>query len=304
MAKAKPVKKTKTDLYLDSSEDFLNDFFDKPESEKLSAIDDLLKDPNLPWAVRYHLFPQRHMLLNWYPFKESATLLEIGAGCGAVTGLFLDKLSEVTCNELSPSRAKVIKKRFRDRKNLSVYSGDIKDFKSKKKFDYVTLVGVLEYAGKYSKSSDPYLELLNSAKSLLNPGGHLLIAIENKLGLKYISGSPEDHTGIIFDSLENYPQKNGIRTFTRLELGELLSESGFRKQEFYYPFPDYKLPQIVFSEDGLNSLNQLTKSTITATVDYSNDIEPSFNEIPFSYLLFKEGVLHKFSNSFLVDASI
>jgi SAM-dependent methyltransferase len=304
MAKAKPVKKTKTDLYLDSSEDFLNNFFDKPESEKISPIDNLLKTPDLPWAIRYHLSPQRHMLLNWYPFRESSSLLEIGAGCGALTGLFLEKLSEVTCNELSPSRAEIIKKRFKDRKNLSVYSGDINDFKSKKKFDYVTLVGVLEYAGKYSKSTSPYEELLTTTRRLLKPTGRLLLAIENKIGLKYLSGAPEDHTGIVFDSLENYPQDHGIRTFTRQELLTLLENSGFNEHEFYYPFPDYKLPQIVFSETGLQSLNKLTKSTITATVDYSTTFDQLFNEVALSHLLAKEDVLHKFSNSFLVDASI
>lgn len=304
MPKVKSIEKKIKDPYLDNSEDFLNGFFDKPELEKLAAVDDLLKDPNLPWAIRYHIFPQRHMLLNWYPFKKSGSLMEIGAGCGAVTGLFLEKLSSVTCNELSSSRANVIQKRFNNYKNLTIYSGDINQFKPKEKFDYVTLIGVLEYAAKYSKSPEPYIELLTTARKLLKPGGRLLLAIENKIGLKYLAGAPEDHTGIVFDSLENYPQNRGVRTFTREELIELLNISGFASYDFYYPFPDYKLPQVVFSETGLKSINQLIKSTITETVDYSAQFDKLFNEVAFSHLLNKEEILYKFSNSFLIDASL
>lgn len=304
MAKGKTIEKRGIDSYLNDSERFLKKLFDKPESANTTKINTLLKDSSIPWAVRYHIFPQRHMLLSWYPFKKSASLFEIGAGYGALTGLFLEKLSNVTCNELSPSRANIIQKRFNNYKNLTIYSKDINNFDPKVKYDYVTLIGVLEYAAKYSKSSDPYVELLITARKLLKPNGHLLLAIENKIGLKYLAGAPEDHTGIVFNSLENYPQNPGVRTFTRNELIELLNKSGFANYDFYYPFPDYKLPQIVFSEEGMDSINQLTKSSITQNKNTSQPSHILFNEITYSYLLIQEGLLREFSNSFLIDAQI
>lgn len=302
MAKIKKIRKIIKDTYLDNSEDFLLEFFDEPEDKKTETIDSLLGKSDLPWALRYHLSPQRHMILKWYPFESQSSLLEVGAGCGAVTGLFLDKMKKVTCNELSPSRANVIKKRFIDKQSLDIYTGNINDMKKDVTFDYVTLIGVLEYAARYSESNDPYLELLNTINNLLSKDGHLLIAIENKIGLKYISGAPEDHLGTPYTSLENYPQNQGIKTFTKSELTEMLKVSGYNKIDFYYPFPDYKLPKIVFSEDGIKSMNNLTKSTITQTVDLSTKISQQFNEVAFSHLLDKEKILSQFSNSFLVDA--
>ena len=79
----------------------------------------------------------------------------------------------------------------------------------------------------------------------------MIIAIENKFGLKYWAGAREDHTGRNFDSIEDYPNDKGIQTFGKHELTELLKSVGFSNTEYYYPMPDYKLPKIVYSDDYL-----------------------------------------------------
>ena len=72
------------------------------------------------------------------------------------------------------------------------------------KFDYVLLIGVLEYAQVINKSKDSFVELLEKAKSFLrNDDSKLIIAIENKFGLKYWCGASEDHTGVPFDSIND-----------------------------------------------------------------------------------------------------
>lgn len=38
------------------------------------------------WPVLYHFSPIRQNIVEWYPFKKDASVLEIGAGCGAITG--------------------------------------------------------------------------------------------------------------------------------------------------------------------------------------------------------------------------
>ena len=40
---------------------------------------------NVPFPVLYHLSRVRENILNWYPFQEDATCLEIGSGCGAIS---------------------------------------------------------------------------------------------------------------------------------------------------------------------------------------------------------------------------
>lgn len=53
------------------------------------------------WPILYHFSNKRQNLLEWYPFKEGAEVLEIGAGCGAITGILCDKCKHVTSVELS-----------------------------------------------------------------------------------------------------------------------------------------------------------------------------------------------------------
>jgi SAM-dependent methyltransferase len=263
-------------------------------------IDDILND-NPSWPVKYHLSSDRHNLLSWYNFKENSSLLEIGAGCGAITGLFLDKGLDVTAVELSKRRADIIRTRFRKSKKLKVLDGDINEKDFSQKFDYATLIGVLEYAGKYGKGEDPFLEMIRDAKKYLKKGGVLIIAIGNRFGLKYWRGVPEDHTNILFDSLEGYPDYQGIRTFGKKELTDLLINSGFKEEKisFYYPLPDYKFCYEVFSDRYLP----------TKEHRISNGIYPSPHPTK-SYHLFDEklvarglqenNLFEEFANSFLV----
>jgi len=291
----------KNNSYHDSAEEILLKFFDKTQSKKEKEIIDILNN-NPPWPVLYHLSPQRKFLLSWYSFKKNASLLEIGAGCGALTGLFCDKLKKAVAIELTKERAEIIKKRYSDKENLKVLAGNFNDLPLKDKFDYITLIGVLEYQGRYTKGENPYLNFLKNVKKYLKKNGKLLIAIENKIGLKYLAGGREDHYGSLFESIENYPSYDGIKTFTKEELLQLLKEAGFNKLKFYYPYPDYKLPFFILTDDALN-LN-IPISSMSQIIDYSNPREFIFNESIFAYSLKKDKILLNFSNSFLVECQI
>lgn len=52
----------------------------------------------------------------------------------------------------------------------------------------MSLIGVLEYSGKYVPGEDPYEAVLSFAFKTLNEDGYLLLAIENQLGHKYLAG--------------------------------------------------------------------------------------------------------------------
>ena len=56
----------------------------------------------------------------------------------------------------------------------------------------------VEYSKGYIGTDDPYVEMIRRIKRHLKPGGQILIAIENRLGLKYFAGCTEDHTGVFF----------------------------------------------------------------------------------------------------------
>ena len=51
-------------------------------------------------------------------------------------------------------------------------------------------------------------------KKHLHAGGRIVIAIENRMGLKYLAGCREDHLGTYFSGIEGYNSESVARTFT------------------------------------------------------------------------------------------
>lgn len=248
------------------------------------------------WALLYHLSPIRENLLEWYDFGAGKTLLEIGSGCGAVTGLFCRKCGRVVAIDLSRRRSTINAYRNRNADNLEIMVGNFEDIKIDEKFDYVTLIGVLEYSIYYIDSDNPFVEMLRRAKAYLKPGGKLIIAIENKYGIKYWAGAREDHTGEVADGLMGYTGVERVRTFSKEGLEALLREAGLSAPQFYYPLPDYKLPMEVYSE------KRLPKSypVIGNTPNYDRQRYAYFDEEKVMNELIREGKFEMFANSYLV----
>lgn len=250
------------------------------------------------YPVVYHLSPIRENILNWYPFHSEGSILEIGAGCGAITGMLCSKVKQVVSVELSKRRAGINYERNQDKDNLTIYVGNLNDMEFHQTFDYIILNGVFEYAISFTDSENPYEEFLNNMKKYLSKDGKLMIAIENKYGLKYFAGAPEDHTNEYFLGLNDYERNDTVRTFGKRELEELLGQAGLSYTKFYYPYPDYKFPNEIFTDATLQS-NGYGR-------DYYNlngDRYLLYNEQGVAKGLVREGVMATFANSFLVVAS-
>ena len=127
------------------------------------------------------------------------------------------------------------------------------------KYDYITLIGVFEYGENYIQSDTPYVDFLKTIARHLKPGGQIVLAIENRFGLKYWAGCTEDHFGTLFEGLEGYPTTKGVKTFTQKELTEILEKAGNLKAQWYYPFPDYKLPMTIYSDRRLPLKGELNR---------------------------------------------
>jgi len=257
--------------------------------------DDILaKDTR--WPILYHLSPIRQNIINWYPFEENTSCLEIGGGCGAITGALCQSLTKVTVIELSKRRSKINLARHSHFDNLEIIVGNLNDIKFEKKFDYITLNGVLEYAGSFTHTEYPYKDFLTQIKQYLNPKGKLIIAIENRYGLKYFSGAKEDHTAKEYDGILGYPDNKTVRTFGKQELESLLTESGYHEQEFYYPHPDYKMPMEIYSENFLPNSETLLKEA----PNFDNERYELFNETEAFKGIIENNQYEFFANSFLV----
>lgn len=205
------------------------------------------------WPVLYQLSEDRKNIVLPMDLRANDEVLEIGAGMGAVTGALAQRTAHVDCIELSERRSLANAYRNEDHDNIHIYVGNYENVKLQKKYDVVTLIGVLEYAGFYIHTDgDSAKEMLNQIYRQMKSGGRLYIAIENRLGLKYFAGCNEDHLGAPFCGIEGYSSKQKVRTFSRSEIMMILQETGFSSLYFYYPYPDYKLPSVIYSDDVLS----------------------------------------------------
>ncbi len=260
------------------------------------------------WPSLYHLSPARSNLLR--PFGEAlkGNVLEIGAGCGALTRFLGECGGAVTAVEGSVNRASAAAARCRNLPNVRVIVEAFDRLRPSPIFNAITLIGVLEYARAYfpTKGADPVNAMLMHAAKFLVPNGLMFVAIENQLGLKYFAGSGEDHVGIPFFGLEDrYPPIGSCVTFGRRELQKRLSEAGIPRQSWWFPFPDYKFPSAVVSEDLLltcseNGLRGMIESA--AARDPQSPANPSFSLKRAWGPVLRNGMGGDLANSFLVIA--
>lgn len=250
------------------------------------------------WPVLYHFSHVRENILSWLPFTGKESVLEIGSGCGAITGALCKKAKKVTCIELSKKRSEINAWRHRECDNLTILMGNFQEIEPAltEKYDYITLIGVFEYGENYIQSDTPYVDFLKTIARHLKPEGQIILAIENRFGLKYWAGCTEDHFGTLYEGLEGYPSTKGVKTFTKKELTGILEKAGNLKASWYYPFPDYKLPMTIYSDRRLPLKGEL------------NRMETNFDRLRLQ--LFQESAVYdslldndmfpEFSNSFLL----
>lgn len=250
------------------------------------------------WPVLYHLSNTRESIVNWLESNKHLEVLEIGSGCGAVTGALARKFKHVSCIDLSKKRSLINLYKNQKYSNISITVGNYEDIEShlNKKFDLITLIGVFEYSGVYLTSKNPYKDMLEKAKRHLAPNGRLIIAIENKFGLKYWAGCKEDHVGKCFEGLEGYPSSDGVRTFTKLELESLFKEVGFAEYKFYYPYPDYKFATDIYSDEFLPKKDELDNNSR----NFDQDRVTLFDEKKVFNSIIESQLFPLFSNSYLI----
>lgn len=273
-------------------------------AKDLSAVSAELANEIVDWPSEYHLSNTRHNLLRPISIGPKHRVLELGCGCGAMTRYLGETGATVVAVEGSKRRAQIAASRCRDLPNVTIYCDNLIDFVCEEKFDFVTLIGVLEYSPKFIESNDPVASCLGHAQSFLNIDGALILAIENQLGLKYFNGCLEDHVGIPYFGINDlYGDANPV-TFGRHELSEKLGAAGFPTQEFFYPFPDYKLPRLVLSEEALSNstLNLADLLVHNSGRNYPETHHRAFAENLAWRALIKNRLVPDLANSFLVIA--
>lgn len=271
----------------------------------ISIFSSELRNHCTDWQSLYHLSSQRGNILR--PFKDrlKGRVLEIGAGCGAITRFLGENGGEILALEGSTRRASIAASRTRDLNNVTILAERFDDFEIEEKFDAITLIGVLEYASMFSTSEHAAYTMLSKIKKLLKPNGYLFIAIENQLGLKYFAGAPEDHLYKAMYGIEGRYKNGEPETYGKVTLQKLLNESGYNTLDFFAPFPDYKMPTSIITEIGCNTteFDAAAFAWQTVAADPQLPSKTHFSLIHTWPVIFKNKLGMDFANSFLVAAT-
>lgn len=249
------------------------------------------------WEILYHLSAQRENIVEWLPIDRGMKVLEVGAGCGAITGALAKKAGSVTCVDLSKKRSMINAYRHSDCENVTIHVGNFQDIEPDLPcdYDYICLIGVLEYAQSYIGGDTPFENFLNIIRRHLKRSGRIVIAIENRFGLKYWAGCKEDHLGTYFSGIEGYPDGGVVRTFTRNGLERIFLNCGIEEYAFYYPYPDYKFMTTLYSDERQPKMGELSNNIR----NFDRDRMVLFDEKKVYDSILREGLFPLYANSYL-----
>ena len=241
----------------------------------------------------------RNNIINWYPFKEQASILEIGAGLGQITGELCKKAKRVVSVEFSQARGQAIAKRYENKENLEVIIGNLKDISFNEKFDYITLIGVLEYAPEIYKTEKPFLDLLNYVKSLLSENGKILVATDNKFAMRNWAVTEINEKNLGYNAVCSNKSLDKSQILSKNKIEALFRETGLNNTKFYYPLPDYKFTNVIFTDDFLPDKTNLHRNM---SLFYDDEIINFHENDGYLQLIKEEKNLFKmYANSFFIE---
>ena len=220
---------------------------------------------------------KRQNLFNWYPFKKDASILEIQANFGEVTQVFINNSKNVTLIESNKEKAEAIGKRYQNVKNLKIIVGNLEDINLEGLYDYIIIynANVLEYAKKYLKSD-----------------GTILLATNNRFGIQYFAGA--NYKGRIYDTILNPPNE----LYSKNEIENMIKINGFSNYKFYYLLPNYKIPNVIFSDEYLPNENT---TKLMYNIMYPKGSVVLFDELKALKQLTKNNQFTFFANSYIVE---
>lgn len=267
---------TKTDS--DNMDNNLKYLYDYVKSE--GNMYDLLLSRS-DYETLYYFSPIRQNILEWFDFNPGADLLEIGAECGALTGMFCDRVKNVVAVESSESKCLINASRNTKKDNLKFILGRFLEMEEIGTYDYVTLIGCSNQV----KSESELKLVCNKIAELLKPGGQFILAIDNQYGVKNWNLMSDKAVSVVF---------------SKQTIENCFNNSGFHHIEYYYPQPDYIFANEIYSQYNLPQKGDIRNG------NYKYDVESYrlLNEDYVNDVICEQDVFPLFANSYLIIGSL
>lgn len=221
-------------------------------------------------------------LLRWYDFKPGSKALYIGDADAPLAECMEECGLAVVCAAIEDTLSADWVKR---------HQGD---------FDYLVSVTDLE------RNEKPQ-EILLLWKRLLKADGHMILGMNNRLGLRYFCGDRDCYTGRNLDGIENYrrayAKKEDMfqgRMYDRCTLRKMLTDAGLSVFQFYSVLSDLENPALIYAGDYLPN------------EDLTNRVFPTYNcpdtvfldEEPLYGQMIENGMFHQTANAYLIECAM
>ena len=234
-------------------------------------------------------------ILQWYPFKKNADILYLTVKEEIEIEKYLSKISNKLKVIKFGNNESTIIKTFQ---NIEKVEGKYDKISINKKYDYIILLETLEYANEIIKSGNAYIELLKYSKEALKEDGTILLALDNRLGVRYLVGNKSEHCSNIYDSIKN--KYNIGKMFSKEEIGEIIEKVGFNYRKNYYPLPNYKNANVIYTD---KMLPKKEDNKINYNVVYDKDSLIVQDEIVLLKQFIGEQNFSEYTNSYLIELS-
>ncbi len=222
-------------------------------------------------------------ILGWYAFSQDERALFVSGG--AQEGEVLPEVLESAGMKVDILELEKLKEAQKNLLPENVY-------------EIITGFGILE------RAAEP-TELLKRLYEYLADDGHLLIAADNRIGIRYFCGDKDAFTDQVFDGIDNYKvYNNGLggekhRAYSKAEYEEMLKAAGFTKRRFYTAVPNIENPRLLYAEDVL------------PTEKLENRIYPEYRCPETVFLeeerlydtLIRNGLFHPMGNGYLIECT-
>lgn len=285
-------------LVSDKEENLIKDYIDQLDEED---FENNFNDDIGIHEVMY-LSSQPQNLLSWNSsINEKSSVLQIGGNLGELTSILCKKAKYVTTIEPNYKKAMAISKRLKKHDNLEIMVGNFNQIQLEKKYNIIVIIGVAARCHEIFGEKLYLKDIIKKLEGYLDENGRFIMAVDNKFGLKYFTGHPEEAHNKKFVNLLGYNNESDkVETYTKKYIEENLKRLGY-KFKFFYPLPDFRLPNVIFSDEQLPSHMDVDKY-----YPYSNDkTDILVNEVDLYREILKDSPeqFTFFANSFLVEFS-
>jgi 2-polyprenyl-3-methyl-5-hydroxy-6-metoxy-1,4-benzoquinol methylase len=239
-------------------------------------------------------------LLRGLEIHPDADVLELGCGWGTLTRYLAQHARHVDAVASDPGHADLTAARVSGLDNVNVFVGTLEDLAGGEGYDLV-VIGDVESLGWDAADAQAVQRDLRSIASHLRTGGALVLAADNRLGVKVLAGGT-DRPPTSLAGGGSLPR--ALRKFQPRELESLAESSGLSTSTFAV-FPDRWSPRVVMDLESLrvNAPTMITRLPVFPSPDGS----PALPRVADEQQLWRSWVSRNMAadvaNAFLVIAT-